>query len=50
MVLFVFYTVSFIQLQFGPNIEVGKVYIGKKFKKQLRKQVIYIFEDPKDAN
>ena len=50
MVLFVFFTVSCIPLQIAPNIEGAKVYKGKKFKKQLPKQNVYVFEDPKDVN
>lgn len=50
MVLLVLCTFSCIPLQIAPNIEGAKVYKGKKFKKQLPKQRVYVFEDPKDAN
>jgi len=42
--------VSCIPLQIAPNIEGAKVYSGKKFKRKLPKQQVYVFEDPKDAN
>ncbi|HLW31197.1 MAG TPA: hypothetical protein VKX40_02970 [Aequorivita sp.] len=41
---------SCIPLQIAPNIDDAKVYKGKKFKKQLPKQNVYVFEDPKDEN
>lgn len=41
---------SCIPLQIAPNIDGAKIYKGKKFKKQLPKQYVYVFEDPKDAN
>jgi len=41
---------SCIPLQIAPNIEGAKVYKGKKFKRKLPKQYVYVFEDPKDAN
>lgn len=50
MVLFLFFTFSCIPLQIAPNIEGSKVFKGKKFKKELPKQHVYVFEDPKDAN
>ncbi len=34
----------------APRIEGAKVYEGKKFKKQLPKHHVYVFEDPKNAN
>ena len=43
-------TNSCIPLQIAPNIEGGKIYRGKKFQKQLPKQEVYVFEDPKNAN
>ncbi|MGB3342726.1 MAG: hypothetical protein WBA61_02325 [Aequorivita sp.] len=49
-ILFGLSTFSCIPLQIVPNIDGGKVYKGKKFKKQLPKQHVYVFEDPKDAN
>ncbi len=42
--------VSCIPLQIAPNIDGAKVYKGKKFKRKLPKQHVYVFEDPKDAN
>jgi hypothetical protein len=45
-----FSTFSCIPLKIAPNIEGAKIYKGKKFKKQLPKQHVYVFEDPKDAN
>lgn len=45
-----FFTFSCIPLQIAPNIEGAKIYKGKKFKKDLPKQYVYVFEDPKDAN
>jgi hypothetical protein len=43
-------TFSCIPLQIAPNIDGAKLYKGKKFKKNLPKQGVYVFEDPKDAN
>lgn len=43
-------TFACIPLQIAPNIEGAKVYKGKKFKKQLPKQQVYVFKDPKNAN
>lgn len=45
-----FSTLSCIPLQIAPKINGAKVYKGKKFKKNLPKQHVYVFEDPKDAN
>ncbi len=42
--------ISCIPLQIAPNIDGAKVYKGKKFKRKLPKQHVYVFEDPKDAN
>ncbi|SNR38970.1 hypothetical protein [Dokdonia pacifica] len=41
---------SCIPLQIAPNLEEGKVYKAKKFKRSLPKQHTYVFTDPKDAN
>lgn len=43
-------TFSCIPLRVAPNIDGAKIYKGKKFKKQLPKHYVYVFEDPKDAN
>lgn len=48
--MFFFSMLSCIPLQIAPKIEGAKVYKGRKFKKQLPKQSVYVFEDPKDAN
>ncbi len=48
--LLAFCTFSCIPLKIAPNIEGAKIYKGKKFKNQLPKQYVYVFEDPKDAN
>ena len=50
MLLLAICTFSCIPIQIAPNIEGAKIYKGKKFKKQLPKQNVYVFEDPKDAN
>ena len=50
LALLAFFTFSCIPLQIAPNIDGAKIYKGKKFKKQLPKQHVYVFEDPKDAN
>ncbi len=50
LALLAFFTFSCIPLQIAPNIDGAKIYKGKKFKKQLPKQQVYVFEDPKDAN
>jgi len=50
MVLFLLFTFSCIPLKIAPSIDGAKVYKGKKFKKQLPGQYVYVFEDPKDAN
>ncbi|AFL80856.1 hypothetical protein Aeqsu_1363 [Aequorivita sublithincola DSM 14238] len=50
LLLLAFCTFSCIPLQIAPNIEGAKIYKGKKFKRQLPKQCVYVFEDPKDAN
>ena len=41
---------SCIPLKIAPNIEGAKVYKGKKFKKHLPKQHVYVFKDPKNEN
>ena len=41
---------SCIPLKIAPNIEGAKVYKGKKFKKYLPKQQVYVFKDPKNEN
>ncbi len=41
---------SCIPLQIAPNLEEGKVYKPKKFKRSLPKQHAFVFTDPKDAN
>jgi len=41
---------SCVPLKIAPNIEGGKIYAPKKFKKQLPEQHVYAFNDPKDAN
>lgn len=50
MCVFCIFTVSCIPLQIAPNIDGAKVCKGKKFKRKLPKQHVYVFEDPKDAN
>ncbi len=45
-----FLAFSCIPLQIAPNIDGAKIYKGKKFKRKLPKQHVYVFEDPKDAN
>ena len=50
LILFSSITFSCIPLQIAPNIDGAKVYKGKKFKRKLPKQRVYVFEDPKDAN
>ena len=47
---FCFSVLSCIPLKIAPNIEGAKIYKGKKFKKQLPKQHVYVFNDPKNAN
>ena len=49
-VLFFFLFISCIPLSLAPNIDGGKVYAPKKFKKHLPQNYVYVFEDPKDAN
>lgn len=41
---------SCIPLQIAPNLEEGKVYKPKKFKRSLPKQHAFVFTDPKDAD
>jgi hypothetical protein len=41
---------SCIPLQIAPNIVGGRVVKGKKFKKNLPKRYVYVFEDPKETN
>ena len=41
---------SCIPLQIAPNLEEGKVYKSKRFKRSLPKQHTYVFSDPKDAD
>ncbi len=47
---FCFVVLSCIPLKIAPNIEGAKIYKGKKFKRSLPKQYVYVFEDPKNAN
>jgi len=47
---FSLFFISCIPLQIAPKIKGGKVMVGKKFKRKLPKQYVYVFEDPKDAN
>lgn len=41
---------SCIPLSIAPKIDTDKIKIGKKFKRSLPNQYVYIFEDPKNAN
>ncbi len=41
---------SCIPLKIAPDIKGAKIYNGKKFLKQLPKQNVYVFNDPKNAN
>lgn len=50
LVLIGFLLFSCIPLQIAPNIDGAKIYKGKKFKRKLPKQHVYVFEDPKEAN
>jgi len=49
-VFFAFFFISCIPLSIAPNIDGGKVYPPRKFKKHLPQNYVYVFEDPKDAN
>lgn len=49
-IFFSFLFISCIPLSIAPNIDGGKVYAPKKFKKHLPHNYVYVFEDPKDAN
>ena len=37
-------------MKIAPDIKGAKIYNGKKFLKQLPKQNVYVFNDPKNAN
>jgi hypothetical protein len=43
-------TYSCIPLQIAPHIKDHKITKGKRFKRKLPKQQVFIFEDPKNAN
>ncbi|PVW17393.1 hypothetical protein [Marixanthomonas spongiae] len=45
-----FFFMSCIPLSIAPNIDGGKIYPPKKFKKHLPQNYVYVFEDPKNAN
>lgn len=46
----VFFIQGCIPLKIAPRFEGARVYVGKKFKKNLPQQNVYVFEDPKNAN
>lgn len=46
----VFLCVACIPIRIAPKIEDYKITKGKKFKRGLPKQNVFIFEDPKDAD
>lgn len=47
---FIFLITSCIPLRIAPNIDNHKITVGKKFKRSLPKEHVFIFEDPKDAD
>lgn len=50
IIVWCFCCFSCIPLNIAPNIKEAKIYKGKKFTKQLPKQNVYVFRDPKYAN
>lgn len=47
---FCFSMISCFPVKVAPRIDGAKMFKGKKFSKQLPKQQVYVFEDPKNAN
>lgn len=47
---FIFLASSCVPLRIAPDIESHRVTVGKKFKRHLPKEHLFIFEDPKDAD
>lgn len=50
IIVWCFCCFSCIPLKIAPDIKEAKIYKGKKFRKQLPKQNVYVFKDPKNAN
>ncbi|WP_411030149.1 hypothetical protein [Spongiimicrobium sp. 3-5] len=49
-ILIFFIFSSCIPVRVAPSIKEDKVMVGKKFRRSLPKDYVFIFEDPKDAN
>lgn len=50
IIVWCFCCFSCIPLKIAPEIKEAKIYKGKKFRKQLPQQNVYVFKDPKYAN